>query len=438
MVLLYAGIMHSPLRTTSARSVHGAGHVGGMQYFTLPHSPLNTSKSANCTAAAVYGFAKCIVHPDGTQIWRVILAFAHIPAKKGFAYSTPHPCDAPRVVMRATCGGNSAPRDNCSSHVMQPPDINGVPEFRPYALEVSILSHQAAAAYDLEVGDNAYIHTLDSGKCLKQAASVQGQPAAAIGALPRENYVLLAIPPAPHNDLWSYVLKLRTHVHWHARLGFTGHIIYLRPHHITAFYQLKEFIDLCNEHKLIVIAWTHFPQMKGFLWDAQTLRTSHAYMSLWGVDASILSIDVDEFLHIMLIDMQNPPRFLEPTYLDKVWSQCGGGAHVITLSRKLVRCSHCQDESTAWVNAPSTDSFIKNYDTVQTGTQRFGKSWGTASCTWPAGVHFHNVAHQACRVQAVSPGCAFLLHMYRGFAARPEPGSDDTTFVPFNNPTVIQ
>lgn len=59
--------LQAALRTTSAGSVRGAGHLGGVQHFALPLA------GGSCPPAAMTGFAKCLALPGGGQAWRFIM-----------------------------------------------------------------------------------------------------------------------------------------------------------------------------------------------------------------------------------------------------------------------------------------------------------------------------------------------------------------------------
>ncbi|KIZ01239.1 hypothetical protein MNEG_6727 [Monoraphidium neglectum] len=329
----------------------------------------------------------------------------------------------------------------------------------PVALKAFVPAARAAPSYALRIEGSDYLAVLDAeGGCATPADPLSP------GRLPATSWVLLSVPPPWNDDLTTHVLRLREHLEWHRRVGFTGHILYYDPAQATRLARDPAFMQLLGSYRVAVVRWAQFPKVAWLPWDAQGLRLSHAYLALWGWDAGLLPIDVDEFL-LLEDSTQHPAAAMPPgSALRALVRHCGGGADGVTFERFAVYCSSgsaCPggDEASVWrareppaalAGANASDggwswadgdrsglgpSRLAAYRAVEAVPHVGSKAWSTSACTFPASVHEHRLSGlRGCAHVQARPSCGRLLHAINSFHFRDNWLAPGRAVAPFRHP----
>jgi hypothetical protein len=276
--------------------------------------------------------------------------------------------------------------------------------------------------------------------------------------LPAASWVLVSVPPTWNDDLAAHVVRLREHLAWYQSIGFDGHLVYYDPAQISRLLADPDYRTLLKTYRVVLVRWAHFPRVTWLPWDAQGFRLSHAYLALWGTDAGLLPIDLDEFL--ILQDTPHHPAAAVPrrAALSQLVRHCGAGAGFVTFERYAVYCdaTACPDgdESALWRPGPSDataggssggkaagtaagSSPLDAYTLIEAASHVGSKTWATASCAFPTSVHEHRLSGApGCRHAAAAPGCGRLLHLINAFHKRGSGGAagTDLKLLPFSHP----
>jgi hypothetical protein len=277
------------------------------------------------------------------------------------------------------------------------------------------------------------------------------------GRLPATNWVLASVPPPWEDDLVSsHLLRLQEHLSWHSRIGFTGHILYYDRAQTRRLLEDPAFQQLLRSFRVVVVRWAHFPRITWLPWDAQGLRLSHAFLALWGHDAGLLPIDLDEFL--LLEDGPGRPVAAMPPSagLRALLTGCGGGGRAggVTFERFALYCGEAcpsGDESPLWDTRArggggggsgggtrwrtEWGSPLAAYDLIEAAPHVGSKAWGSTACVFPASVHESRPSGlPGCGFSKARAACGRLAHLINAYHVREAARAPGRALLPFRHP----
>jgi len=112
--------------------------------------------------------------------------------------------------------------------------------------------------------------------------------------VPNKAIVVLYMPLYELNLGMSALLE--RHIQHHAKLGFTRHMIYVRPRDIPALSVLPEVVQRVKEGRLVLVQWDSPVTREDYAYWDQRIVYTHAAVAFTGHDILMGMYDIDEYL----------------------------------------------------------------------------------------------------------------------------------------------
>jgi hypothetical protein len=231
--------------------------------------------------------------------------------------------------------------------------------------------------------------------------------------MPKGNYVIVVTPPVINGKTHTYEdlsRLLNVSVAYYQRLGFAGHIIYLRRYQLSQLYKVASFLQLLHSGQLKIMLWDATPEVYSNAYSGQPFMNTHAHMAAWGSDLALLSIDLDEFLFL-----QNASTLRE------AWNTCMNSSGVFTLHRINAVSPKYNASSNGDLQLWSNDTDpLQHYTELNWNHYQPGKTWGMSDCVEHHGIHTAAPRSQ-CSYITVPKECGFLKHIVNLWRPRGKP-----------------